>query len=195
MIPGFFKDISHYVQLGGVVMWPLILLTFILWYALGHRFATLRRGNRRSVPVLIERYRKGYDREPSGIVDTAVFEGLKLKKRTAELDRRELDDLFFSTTADIGRFSVLVRSIVAVAPLLGLLGTVSGMIEMFNSLGDSGLYSQSGGIAAGISKALFTTQLGLAVAVPGLIIGRILDKRARNLSRELDEIKGILCSS
>jgi biopolymer transport protein ExbB len=83
-------------------------------------------------------------------------------------------------------------TIVAAAPLIGLLGTVIGMIETFDSLADSVLFSQTGGIAGGISQALFTTQLGLVVAVPGLIIGRILDRKQDNMITDLDQIKDIL---
>jgi biopolymer transport protein ExbB len=56
------------------------------------------------------------------------------------------------------------------------------------------LFSQSGGIAGGISQALFTTQMGLSVAVPGLVIGSLLDKRQATMARELDQLKDILCT-
>ena len=85
------------------------------------------------------------------------------------------------------RFDILsiyrspIQSIVIVAPLLGLLGTVIGMIETFDSLQDSSMYSQSGGIAGGISQALVTTQMGLLVAIPGLLIGRQLDKKQKSI--------------
>lgn len=83
------------------------------------------------------------------------------------------------------RGASLGRTIVAVAPLLGLLGTVSGMIEMFNSLGTSTFASQDGGIAGGIAEALFTTQLGLGVAIPGYFATRLLDRRATKLVARL----------
>jgi biopolymer transport protein ExbB len=68
------------------------------------------------------------------------------------------------------------------------------MIETFDSLGNMSLFSQSGGIAGGISQALFTTQMGLVVAVPGLIIGKMLDRQQDNLERELDQITDLVCS-
>ena len=89
---------------------------------------------------------------------------------------------------------LLSSPLVAIAPLAGLLGTVTGMIETFDALGDMSLYSQSGGIAGGISQALFTTQMGLVVAVPGLIIGRLLDRRQTRFENELSQIKDLLCS-
>ena len=82
-----------------------------------------------------------------------------------------------------------------VAPLLGLLGTVNGMIETFDSLADMSLYSQSGGIAGGISQALFTTQMGLAVSIPGLIVNGILDKKQKQLEIDLAQLKDLTYKS
>ena len=85
--------------------------------------------------------------------------------------------------------------IATISPLMGLLGTVIGMIETFDSLADSALFAQGGGgIAGGISQALFTTQMGLVVAVPGLVMGRLLSRKEDRLATELDQIKDILCS-
>ena len=75
------------------------------------------------------------------------------------------------------------------SPLLGLLGTVSGMMITFDSLGDQSLLSQASvGVAAGISEALFSTQLGLMISIPGLLIGRLLQKRQRQLELKVDEL-------
>ena len=81
-----------------------------------------------------------------------------------------------------------MRSEVAVAPLAGLLGTVTGMIETFRSLGEMELFTQGGGIAGGIGEALLTTQMGLAVAVPGIVLGRLLDRRQATLEDQLDRM-------
>lgn len=89
----------------------------------------------------------------------------------------------------MGVHRTLVRTIVVLAPLAGLLGTVTGMIETFDSLADMALFSHGGGgIAGGISQALVSTQMGLAVAVPGLIAGRMLDGRHDRLADELEEL-------
>lgn len=72
-----------------------------------------------------------------------------------------------------------IRSVVKVAPLLGLLGTVSGMIQTFSALAEGAGGEAS--VAAGISEALLTTQLGLVIAVPGVLVSRLLDRRAEAL--------------
>jgi biopolymer transport protein ExbB len=73
--------------------------------------------------------------------------------------------------------TVSIKSLLVIAPLLGLLGTVSGMIETFDSMAEMQMYSQSGGIAAGISQALLTTQFGLIISAPGLLFSRFIESK------------------
>lgn len=177
-------------------MWPLAVMVLVLWYALGYRFHSLKRGSGANVRNLVRKYKEGIRTERNGIIDGAVVEALKIAKICVgdKNGRRYLDDLFYGYTQELKKYKTTIRTIVIVAPLVGLLGTVAGMIETFDSLASAELFSQSGGIAGGISQALFTTQLGLVVAVPGLIVGRILDKKARNMEFDLEQIKDILCS-
>jgi biopolymer transport protein ExbB len=191
---GAIDGLTSYVGSGGFVMIPLVVSTFILWYAIGYRFLTLQRGSVRSVRVLLARYAGGSTRPPRGIIDRAVVQGLALIQLDTAILRRLLDDAYADFETEITKGRTLISSIVAVAPLAGLLGTVTGMIETFDSLGDMALFSQSGGIAGGISQALFTTQMGLAVAVPGVVVGRLLDRRQARLEDELAKLKNILCS-
>jgi len=188
----FIERLSGYTESGGWVMGPLFAIAAVLWFAIGYRFFTLRRGNRRSVRVLVERYEEGYRRKPGGIVDGAVVRALEIVRGPGENLRRRLDAGLSAFEVEIERFSTLVKGLVAAAPLLGLLGTVIGMIETFDSLGDMSLFSQSGGIAGGISQALFTTQMGLAVAIPGLLFGRVLEHRQKTFENEISKIKDIL---
>ena len=187
-----------YLAKGGWVMIPLAVMSATLWYGLGYRLLTLRRGNLRSVRVLIDRYAGGYPKPPTGLIDRAVVIGLRESRvgpaRPGEL-RRRLREAFAPLRAEMGRFAQLCRAIVAVAPLCGLLGTVSGMIETFDALADMALFSQSGGVAGGISQALFSTQLGLSVAVPGMVIGRALGRRQEIFEMELDRITDHLCAN
>jgi len=176
-------------------MWPLFVSIFVLWYALGYRYNLLKRGKKRSVRELVRKYSRGYKKAPQGVIDHAIVTALDVVKTTRpELVRRTLDDRFFDTEQDLKKFKILIKVIVVVAPLAGLLGTVIGMIETFDSLASMSLFSQSGGIAGGISQALFTTQFGLVVAVPGLVIGRMLDKKEHVLHNELAQIKDIVIS-
>ena len=73
----------------------------------------------------------------------------------------------------------LIRACIVAAPLLGLLGTVSGLIEAFDSILRGGYVAQMSGA---ICKALATTQYGLAIAAPGLLAERILIRRQEKLA-------------
>jgi len=191
-----FDQFSLYMQSGGFVMWPLFVLVIVLWYALGYRFHALKRGSQKSVRVLIRKFDSGKREVPRGIIDGAVVDALKIvgDGYRGTLRRELIHDAFFVYRQELKKYRKTVNAIVMVAPLIGLLGTVVGMIETFDSLGSMTLYSQGGGIAAGISQALFTTQLGLVVAVPGLVVGRLIDRRSKIMELELEQIKDIVCS-
>mgnify|MGYP000105366210 CR=1 FL=1 len=202
----FLNELQAFMDQGGFVMLPLAVAVLVLWYALGYRFATIKRGDPRSVRRLIRRFYQqqnnpGHDPVSSkGIVDSAIVEGLMLAQTFSHAPaknlRAYLNDAFSHYSRDMSKYSRLIMTIVAAAPLTGLLGTVAGMIETFDSLMDANLFSQSGGgIAGGISQALFTTQMGLVVAIPGLIMGRALDRRQHRIERELEQIKDMLCSN
>ncbi len=190
------SQILDYMQSGGFVMWPLALSALVLWYALGFRFHTLKRGSQANVRNLVRKFQGGIRVKPKGLVDSAIAEALIITKLYGanKTTRRYIDDAFHKYEKEFVVNKKLIHALVAVAPLIGLLGTVIGMIETFDSLASAQLFSQTGGIAGGISQALFTTQLGLVVAVPGLIIGRILDKKSLNMQNDLEQIKDILCS-
>lgn len=194
MLRRFIDAFAVYFEQGGFIMWPLVVATVLLWYALGYRFITLQRGTRSSIYTLLDAYAQERGPTPRGIVDGACQVGAVLAQRTHAGLRAALDDAFFSFDRDLGRGKVIIGSLVAVAPLLGLLGTVTGMIETFDSMADMSFFSQSGGIAGGIAEALFTTQMGLVVAVPGVVIGRMLDSRQSRLADELARIKDVLCA-
>lgn len=182
-----------YVELGGYVMPPLILATLGLWFGLGFRVSALRRGRGLEPRTLVKRARAGTLGVAKSAVERAALAGVELQRRTDFNLRAKLDEAFSGIDRDLERFRILITTVVAVAPLLGLLGTVSGMIETFASLGDMTLYSQSGGIAGGISQALLTTQFGLTVAIPGLVLKGLLDRRQRVMETQMDELKDILC--
>ena len=192
-----FHQFTVYMQSGGVyIMYPLFILVLVLWYGLGYRYHALNRGTKKNVRVLVRKFATGKRQKPRGLIDGAVVDGLKIRQECGDFHsaRKLLEDVFHNYRLELTKYKNLVKTIVVVAPLIGLLGTVIGMIETFDSLASMSLFSQSGGIAGGISQALFTTQLGLVVAVPGLVIGRTLDKKAANMELDLEQITDILCS-
>ena len=191
-VANILEEVWSYWQGGGFVMPPLVGACVVLWFGLGWRFVALRRGGSERLRRLVQKAASGDLERDGGLLVRAVRRGVPLAKGTAPNLRPLLDDTFRGLEDEMSRFSTLVTGIVAAAPLAGLLGTVTGMIETFASLGDMALFAQSGGVAGGISVALISTQMGLAVAIPGLFAGRLLDRREERLRAELAELKDIL---
>jgi len=191
---GILESIGAYIGSGGFVMPVLVVCAVVLWYAIGARWALLQRGSRKNVRVLIKRYADGRAKAPDGIVDQAIVRGMQVCAQPRAHLRRYLDEAFGEFDGQLKQHAPVITAIVSIAPLLGLLGTVAGMIETFRSLGDMSLFSQGGGIAAGIATALFTTQMGLVVAVPGVIVKFFLDRRQQQLELDLAQIKDLLIS-
>ena len=87
---------------------------------------------------------------------------------------------------DSGLF--VLEVIVGIAPLLGLLGAVSGLVTVFASLGASANVSDPRGIAQGISEALSTTIVGLAIAIPSLIAHSYFSRKIENMAAEMESL-------
>jgi biopolymer transport protein ExbB len=81
----------------------------------------------------------------------------------------------------------LLGVIASVSPLLGLLGTVSGMIEAFSAVAQAGM-GNPGLLAGGIGQALLTTAAGLVVAIPAMVIHRLLMNRVEVLTSDLEDL-------
>ncbi len=88
-------------------------------------------------------------------------------------------------TSGLDRGLFLLELIAAITPLMGLLGTVLGMIEVFDTIAQQGV-GQAGALSAGISKALITTVAGLTVAIPTLAAFTLLSRKAERLTEEID---------
>ncbi len=189
-VVGLFKS-------GGWPMWPILLcsvvtLTFILERAMGlrarHIFpprlaAELRKlaGENRLDEALA---RCRLDRSPFASLMHACLQragnaGFEMESALEEAGARLLYDL---------RRNCKPLSVMAdVAPLLGLMGTVTGMIKAFDVVARSGALGRTELLAEGIAEALLTTAFGLLVAVPAIVAYHIYRAKAENLLREMED--------
>ncbi len=195
---GFFEQFVTFMNAGGAVMWVLFLLNLMLWYGLGYRYLILQRGMKGSVRRVIDKhFEKGATKKMKGLIDYATVDAIEAyneAKAKGLRYRNHIEDALFPYRVAIGQYGIMVKTIVILAPLVGLLGTVMGMIETFEALQNSAMFGQGSSISGGISKALFTTELGLVVAVPGLILGKVLDKKEDKFELEFELITDVLCT-
>lgn len=184
----------EYLEAGGWVMPLLIVILCLLWFTIGYRMMLLQRGTAVDVEQLCRRILKGEAPEGYGVLPCTCKKAVEIVARKP-IRLSALDHLFYGMRSQLARFENVAKAMIIVAPLLGLLGTVSGMIETFDSLAHMALFRQSGGIAGGISKALFTTQMGLAVAIPGYFLLAVLHRRRKNLESDLLKLQDLLHES
>ncbi|CAA6820953.1 MAG: MotA/TolQ/ExbB proton channel family protein [uncultured Sulfurovum sp.] len=186
----------HFMNAGGAVMWVLFILNLLLWYGLGYRYLVLKRGTMGNIRRQIDKHiKRGEKQKMRGLLDYAIADALDATREASSLGlkvKNHIYDALFPYVRMISKYSTLVKTIVILAPLVGLLGTVMGMIETFDALTSGSMFSQGASISGGISKALFTTELGLVVAVPGLILGKILDKKEERFALEFEQIADTL---
>ena len=86
----------------------------------------------------------------------------------------------------------ILEVVVGIGPLLGLLGAVSGLVTVFATLGESATVTDPRGIASGISEALSTTIVGIAVAIPSLIAFSYFSKKIEMMASEMESLVGDL---
>lgn len=172
---------------------PLVLCTLLLWYGVGYRFWVMKEPKLMGIRDMVKDYQLHENKPANSIIAKAIKRGIGLKRKGVKNLRRHLDAAFYDYEKEVVKFASLTRVVVLVAPLLGLLGTVTGMIETFSSLATMTVHSQSGGIAGGIAEALFTTQMGLTVAVPGVLANSILNRKQQQIEQDLAQVKDLLC--
>lgn len=170
-------ELHAFVRAGGPVLGLLLGLGVWLAAALVLRARVLRRGHRGPVEGI---WTTGKGRPGVLTLARALLE--PSPGVPPSLTRMRLDQL----RGRLRTFRRTVRTLSEVAPMLGLLGTVAGMIRTFSALGTG---RASVDVAAGIAEALVTTELGLALALPGLGFGLWLERRELRLRRELDVLE------
>ena len=197
---GLWVQAGTYWSAGGWLLAPIALVCLGIWsYFLRSRdwlARTLREG---------ERVEEALDRRELGRTAEELAGGLAARPGgVAAILRLALEDIrggaapreaFAARTAEglswLGRDGVVLGALTAVAPLLGLLGTVMGMIQTFDAAATIG-GGTGARVAGGISQALITTQFGLVVALPGVFGVARLQRMRRTIQGLLDECRSHL---
>jgi biopolymer transport protein ExbB len=171
----------EFLNAGGAVMWPLLILSICMWWLICSKGLELLTWRRREQPVqaLVQGKRRGAEWQE------AILDLLRtLPDQAGPLDGRALKKLTRGLDARIDRSLQTILLLAGAAPLLGLLGTVCGMIATFEVIAGFGT-GNARAMAAGISEALISTQTGLLVAVPGLVIGSLMIKKAQEIKNRM----------
>lgn len=183
----------EYLLAGGPVMWPLALVSIWLWaLILGKALWLFRiKAEPAGYGELLNLADKGERNGGTGPRAGALRLFLARKTGRVEVDSRLWEAAVRNQTPLISRHLATITVLAATAPLLGLLGTVSGMIGTFKVIMLYGT-GNAHALAEGISQALITTQTGLVVAIPGLFAAFTLRRQARKIQQSLYSFQSLI---
>jgi biopolymer transport protein ExbB len=182
-------------QQGGWLMWPLLLCSLAAVAIIIDRMVNLRH-NRFMPPVVTTRIEtlvesgaigRAMDacRERPGVFPNIILAALDSYHFGREVTREAIEAAGRREIPRVSRYLAALNTIAAVSPLLGLLGTVLGMIKVFKVVAATGL-GQASSLSGGISMALITTAFGLMVAIPTLVMYNVFSKRAEDIILDIE---------
>jgi len=186
---------------GGIMMYPLILASVIALAIIIERFFSLRK-SKVIIPDIIsvvEQFSSFQDIELAKNI-CAKYKGplsslVKIGLENTELERNEIKELIEDQgrqeVRDLEKGLTILETIAVIAPLMGLLGTVLGMIKVFSVIKEQGI-GQAAALSGGISEALITTVTGLFIGIPVLIFYNFFTKRAENFVLDIEKYSTFL---
>lgn len=176
-------SLSEIFQAGGIVMWPLALFSLaaialsierlIFWTRINHNqrkvvkkiLATYRRTPIDVFPLLRQSVRLPISR--------IFLEALELERPSPSQFRLALESATQAELPLLKRFNTIFQTIITVSPLLGLLGTILGLIRSFDAIEIGGIGSNAELVTGGISEALVSTAAGMVVAIFTLLFANL----------------------
>jgi len=165
----WYESIRDFLEMGGPVLLAIGLLTLVMWVLIFERLIY---------------YRTGYRQLVSDVLATWDARS----ERRSWHARRIREAMISRVTLSIEAYLPLIKTLVALCPLLGLLGTVTGMIVVFEVMAFSGTGNPRS-MAAGVSQATIPTMAGMVAALSGLFATTLLSRFAH---REVEKLKAAL---
>lgn len=191
------QDLFAFLRSGGLLVWPILLVGLAAFLLIIERVIFLMRTKADSEKLMnriqeltacgrLQECQQYCEEYSTSSVCRVLRAGLNSFGDNREILENALQEAIMKELPRLERFLSTISVLAAVAPLLGLLGTVSGMINTFHAItmhgtGDPRILS------SGISEALITTELGLMVAVPVLILHHFLERRVDVIVGEMEE--------
>ena len=184
--------VVQFILKGGPVMWPILICAFVAIAVVGERIFWWTRESRRRDPEKMEQLLAALEK---GKLDEARKIAENSEDAVIRMIRRGLDHTHSSLQGALeigagfeleraGRFLTVMDTLVTLAPLLGLLGTVTGLMRAFLHVGNAELSVTA--VTGGIGEALIATACGLGIAILSLIPLNIFTRKVARLQFELE---------
>jgi biopolymer transport protein ExbB len=160
-----YSNVRDFIETGGPVLRVVAAVTFGMWVLILERYWYFSWVH----PKLADRVQSKWDARP----DHGSWNAHQIRKM-----------LLTEVDLELDRGLQIIRSLVALCPMLGLIGTVTGMIEVFDVMAIAGTGNVRG-MAGGVSRATLPTMAGMVAALSGLIFSVQLDRRAKRESQNM----------
>jgi biopolymer transport protein ExbB len=180
---------------GGPVMWPLFLCAIISVAVMIERFISITRAakdNEGLLDTIREQLKKGRIKEAQALASEAdgpvaqlIASGLRASHMDADEIERQMEELALREQPVLYRRLGVLDTIITLSPLLGLLGTVTGMIRAFHVVGTQGLNGATA-ITGGVAEALIATATGLAIAIVTLVGYNYLTEKVKEIIADME---------
>lgn len=190
----------HYLEVGGPILWVLVIISIGAFAVVLERIVFFAR-NEKNVgdtfkdEILSLVANKKID-EAIALCDTkksCVASAIKkfLQKAPKGIDVQDyefiLKEITIKETSPYESRLNLLASVISISPMLGLLGTVTGMIRAFTNISKYGA-GDAAIVADGIAEALLTTAAGLMIAIPVIVVYNYLNRRLEKMENEIDDV-------
>ena len=190
----------HYLEVGGPILWVLVIISIGAFAVVLERIVFFARnekniGDTFKDEILSLVANKKID-EAIALCDTkrsCVASAVKkfLQKAPKGIDVQDyefiLKEITIKETSPYESRLNLLASVISISPMLGLLGTVTGMIRAFTNISKYGA-GDAAIVADGIAEALLTTAAGLMIAIPVIVIYNYLNRRLEKMENEIDDV-------
>ncbi len=190
-----FKEVVDIFREGGLVMVALASVALLLYitsiaaviYALKGNLTTSRRDE-------WDRWIE-HPAEAEGRLGEIIQYAVHGPRLSVKRVQRRFDEVFDTLVRSLDQRLIIITTLIAAAPMTGLLGTVLGMLSMFDGLGAGGGKQSMEMISAGMKEALFTTLTGLVVALPGMFFALIVRERRNRLATVLSQLQAAIVTT
>jgi biopolymer transport protein ExbB len=185
---------------GREIMWPILLLSFVAITVIVERLLFIFRENGSREPEVVQKMLESVEHRD---IEGAVALGKKSNDFVARILVYSLTNKEFSlsnafvraSSQELARFTqgmATLDTCITAAPLLGLLGTVTGMMRTFGSLGGGDIAAATGAITGGVAEALIATMCGIFIAVTALLPYNYLNARTEEAKHEIADASNAL---
>jgi biopolymer transport protein ExbB len=164
----FFEAIEHFLQTGGIILWVILFISMFLWGLIAERLFFFKWYYPQCRLVWLDEWESRADKHSKSALSIRIT-------------------ILSAAHMSLNKTVPIIKMLIALCPLLGLLGTVTGMIHVFDVLAIIGT-GNARAMASGISQATVPTMAGMVIAISGLYFSKLIEERVNYESRQLADL-------